>query len=121
MFSFFLPFWAVSESYNIVYLFSFGRLLVTSIIFIVYSATILARLLNFKTSFLNMKIERLEVQAPCIRKAMRYYLTIPFYHTTIGNFGKALKSDCVFFALYFHLQVHPCFEQSVANLNLENI
>ena len=61
MFSFLLPLWAASESNRIIYLFSFDRLLVTSIIFIMYSATIFARLLNFKTSFLNMKIERLNI------------------------------------------------------------
>jgi hypothetical protein len=64
MLSFLLPLWAISEPYNIVYLFLFDRLLVTSVIFIVYSATMFARLLNFKTSFLNIKIERLNARRP---------------------------------------------------------
>lgn len=119
MLSFLLPLWAVSESGGMVYLFSFNRLLATFVTFIVNSATVFTRLLNVLTS-LN-KNRAPGIQAPRTRKAMRYYLTIQFYHTTIGNFGKALKSDCVFFALCFHLRAHPYFEQSAANLSPENI
>nr|DAQ08578.1 MAG TPA: hypothetical protein [Caudoviricetes sp.] len=37
-----MPFRTISESNGIVYLFSFDRLLVTSVIFIMYSTTIFA-------------------------------------------------------------------------------
>ncbi len=117
--SFLLPFRTISESGGIVYLFSFNRLIATFVTFIVNFATVFTRLLNVLTS-LN-KNRAPGIQALCTRKAMRYYLTIQFYHTTIGNFGKALKSDCVFFSLCFHLQVHPYFEQPVAKLNPESI
>ena len=96
MFSFFLPFWAVSEPYNIVYLFSFDRLLVTSVIFIMYSATMFARLLNFKTSFLNIKIERLNIRRPVQERPWnnisRYYSTIfnSSFSSSLHFFKKAL-------------------------------
>ena len=64
MLSFLLPLRVISESYNIVYLFSLDRLLVTYVIFIVYFAPIFAWFLNFKTSFLNIKLERLNIRRP---------------------------------------------------------
>ena len=90
MFSFLLPLWAVSEPYNIVYLFSFDRLLVTSVIFIVYSATMFAWFLNFKTSFLNIKIERRKSGRPVQERPWNNISQ--YYSTTLNSsFSSTLK------------------------------
>ena len=107
MFSFLLPLWAVSKFYSFIYLFSFDRFLVTSVIFIVYSATIFAWLPNFKTSFLNMKIERLKLRRSVQE---RLWDILPQYHFTTLNrdnfnfFSNIYKVFYVCFLLcYFRL------------------